>query len=151
MHTDPRSENWLGKQGLDQSLTHSLPFTLSFSQVGRAMEQFGLNCSQGQLLPASSQDFNLNCILRFFVLSLQGESLLVFDKLLINEETKLKSYLSWQWFTVVDHWQDTDGPFSAPRSRLQGISSFYDVFIYDNLWLILHCVGCNARGSGTSD
>jgi hypothetical protein len=34
---------------------------------------------------------------------------------------------------------DTDGPFSAPHSRLQGISSFYDVFIYDNLWLILHC------------
>jgi hypothetical protein len=33
---------------------------------------------------------------------------------------------------------DTDGPFSAPRSRLQGISS-YDMFIYDNLWLILHC------------
>jgi hypothetical protein len=34
---------------------------------------------------------------------------------------------------------DTDRSLSAPCSRLQEISSVYDIFMYDNSWLILQC------------
>jgi hypothetical protein len=54
-------------------------------------------------------------------------------------KTKIKQLLGLYRPILLHIALDTDGPFSTPRSRLQGISSFYDVFIYDNLWLILQC------------